>query len=440
MRSLFEAAPPPAMSVAELCRAIKGALEGLYDGPIRVIGEVSRFRTASSGHMYFDLKDERGLVSCVCWNDVACELVARESLTDGLAVEVTGRLSAYAPRSQYQFVVLDVVPVGFGELFRRFEMLKAKLKAEGLFAADRKRPIPSFIRRVAIVTSREAAVLQDFVTTSRRRGAHVEILLVHAPVQGEASARAIAAAIRRAARLAVDAIVVARGGGSIEDLWAFNTEIVARAIASSAVPVISAIGHETDFTIADFVADLRAPTPTAAAEMVAAERDLLLGRLDAARLRLRRALQRLAGASVERLGRMRADLHRTRTQFLGVPARRLDDAADGLRRLDPRRGLAETRARVFQWRRRLRLGVEGALSKSRSELDVVAARLSALGPRETLARGYAIVYDAGGRVVTDPAAVAIGETIDVELPRGGLLADVRKKKARHGSKDAEEEI
>jgi len=206
------------------------------------------------------------------------------------------------------------------------------------------------------------------------------------------------------------------------------------------VPVISAIGHATDFTIADFVADLRAPTPTAAAEMVAAERDLLLGRLDAARLRLRRALQRLAGASVERLGRMRADLHRTRTQFLGVPARRLDDAADGLRRLDPRRGLAETRARGFQWRRRLRPGVAGALSTSRSELDVVAARLSALGPRETLARGYAIVYDAGGRVVTDPAAVAIGETIDVELPRGGLLADVRKKKARHGSKDAEEEI
>jgi len=438
MQSLFEAAPPPAMTVSDLCRAIKRALDGLYDGPIRVIGEVSRFRTASSGHMYFDLKDERGLVSCVCWNDVACDIVARAALADGLAIEATGRLSAYPPRSQYQFVVLDVVPVGFGELFRRFELLKEKLKAEGLFAAGRKRPIPTFMRRVAIVTSREAAALQDFIATSRRRGAHVEITLVHAPVQGALAAPALARAIRQAGRLAVDAIVVARGGGSIEDLWAFNTEVVARAIAASTLPVISAVGHETDFTIADFVADLRVPTPTAAAELVAAERNLLIRRLDDARSRLRRSLDRLAAEAGDRLRRIRADLLRSQAQFLGVPARRLDDLADGLRRLDPRRTLSESHARTRHWRQRLRLAIAKLLASCRSDLDVVAARLAALSPRSTLARGYAIVYDGGGRVVTDSGSVRIGESISVELRRGGLAAEVRSKKARDGSRDVEE--
>jgi len=439
MQSLFAAAARPAMTVSDLCRSIKHALENLYDGPIRVIGEVSKFRVPSSGHMYFDLKDERGLIGCVCWNDVNCRLAARAALTDGLAVEVVGRLSAYVPRSQYQLVVEDVVPVGFGELFRRFELLKEKLKAEGLFERARKRPIPAFIRRVAIVTSREAAALADFVTTSRRRGAHVEITLVHAPVQGEASAPALALAIARAARLNVDAIVVARGGGSIEDLWAFNTEIVARAIAASVIPVISAVGHETDFTIADFVADLRAPTPTAAAELVAAERAALLERLDVAGVRLRRALQRHADLIEERLGRARSDLMRSRTQFMGIPMRKVDDVSAELARLDPRRLLAETGERVAEWRERLRLAVAAKVQASRSDFDVLAARMGALSPRGTLARGYAIAYDAAGRVLTDATRASLGETIDVELHRGALAALVREKKAAHGLREEDEE-
>ena len=218
--------------------------------------------------MYFSLKDREGLIDCICFESTASQLQTAFPLEEGLAVEVSGFLDIYPPKSAYQLRVTDIMPVGKGALHVAFERLKARLAEQGLFAQERKRPIPSFISAVAIVTSRDAAVLHDFVTTCRRRGAHVKIKLVPAPVQGAAAAPALARAIRAAGRLPVDVIVVARGGGSIEDLWAFNTEEVALAIAESPLPVISAVGHETDQTIADFVADLRAPTATAAAEFV----------------------------------------------------------------------------------------------------------------------------------------------------------------------------
>ena len=427
-RSLFEGAAQTTLTVGELCQIIKRSLENLYPGPIRVVGEVSKFYVASSGHMYFDLKDHNALVSCVCWRTAVELLAVKPPMPDGFAVEVVGRLSTYAPRSQYQLIVEDIVPVGFGELYRRFEQLKTKLAAEGLFDAERKRAIPSFIRRVALVTSREAAALGDFVTTARRRGAHVAITLVHSPVQGAVAAGALARAIRFAGSLDVDVVVVARGGGSIEDLWAFNTELVARAIARCAKPVITAIGHETDFTIADFVADRRAATPTAAAEIVAAERLELLDRLQRARHRLRRGLQRLAEQAAERFERIRREWFRTREAIVDVRLRRVDELSADLVRFDPRRTVRELERRLADWRHRLRLAAVGAQERRHKMLEVLAASIAALGPESTLSRGYAIVYNAGGKVVTDSGQVAIGEPVDIRLRRGGVGAVVREKR------------
>ncbi|MFI5388312.1 MAG: exodeoxyribonuclease VII large subunit, partial [Candidatus Eremiobacterales bacterium] len=284
MRSLFEAPP---VGVGELCRQIKRALEGAFPQRVRVVGEISGCNVnRASGHAYFTLKDAQASIACVCLGDRLSQIDVALPLPDGLQVEIRGRVATYIPQSKYQISVDDIVPVGRGELHRRFEQLKQQLSREGLFARERKRPLPEFVRRVAIVTSREGAALADFLTTCRRRGAHIEVLVVHTPVQGEASATRVAMAIRRASTLPVDVVVVARGGGSLEDLWAFNTEVVAREIAACARPVISAVGHETDVTIADFVADVRAATPTAAAELVSPDRARLLKSLAASETRL----------------------------------------------------------------------------------------------------------------------------------------------------------
>lgn len=420
--------PQKTFSVGELCLIIRRTLEQIYDRPIRVVGEVTGYSLGPSGHIHFGLKDARGFVRCICYQDGVPNLSITLPLPEGLAVEVLGRVSTYVPRSQYQLTVDDIVAVGYGELHRQFELLKEKLRAEGLFDAERKRPVPSFVRRVALVTSREAAALSDFVTTAQRRGAHVEILLVHSSVQGVQAAGELARAIRFAGTLNVDVIVVARGGGSLEDLWAFNTEIVARAIAYSTKPVISAVGHESDFTIADFVADERAATPTAAAELVAAERLALLARLKLAATRLRRGLQRLALQAGERLERARIDLVRSRERCVDVPLRRIDELSAELARLDPRRGLRELERRVAEWRFRLNRAALGELERGRQRFDVLAARVAALSPHNTLARGYAIVYDAGGCVITDSAAVKVGTSIDIQLRRGRLGATVRDKR------------
>jgi exodeoxyribonuclease VII large subunit len=457
MRSLFDA---PAMSVGELCRRIRSALRSGFPSSVRVLGEVSESRTIG-GNTYFTLKDREGLIACFCPGDAATRIAATCALQDGISVEVTGTVGVYERQSKYQLRVMDITPVGRGALYLAFEQMKATLEAEGLFAASRKRPIPHFIRDVAIVTSRDGAALHDFVTTCRRRGAHVRIRLQHAPVSGAAAAPDLARAILAAGRLPVDVVVVARGGGSPEDLWAFNTEQVARAIAACAKPVISAVGHETDFTITDFVADMRVPTPTAAAELVAQERDALLARIATAEVRLKRALSRWIVAPRSRLVRAATDMRRAAADVLVARAQRLDDCTAQLRRADPRRRIVLWRSRAIAASLRLRVvgprvlaqtsrqaaalvsqlsaAFAGSAQRRMRALDLASAKLQALGPRRTLERGYAIAYDARGVVLTDSSGVRIGEKIGVELKTGRLGATVDEKKDDHGENGREED-
>ncbi|HEY7979893.1 MAG TPA: exodeoxyribonuclease VII large subunit [Candidatus Eremiobacteraceae bacterium] len=438
--------PAPALTVGELCRAVRGALESAFPDRVRVTGEISKCSVAPSGHAYFSLKDKEGLVACVVWRSTVARLDVAFPLADGAAVEVSGRLNIYKERSQFQLTVDDVVPQGRGAMHRLYELLKEKLRREGLFDEARKRPIPEFVSKVAIVTSRGSAALQDFITTCRRRGGHVAITVVHAPVQGESAVPELAIAIARAGRLPVDVVVVARGGGSIEDLWAFNAEVVARAIVACARPVISAIGHETDFTIADFVADKRAATPTAAAELVTADRFGLLRRIAQLDARLGRSFARAVAHARFRWGQALDALVRAPDTFIGAAAQTVDDLAAGVRRGDPRRRLAEGRRRIADALFRARaLGpraIEQARSRSgtahekltgsfnrvvtarRNAFDINNARLVTLGPRATLARGYAIVHDARDRVISDAAVTSAGERIGVTLRRGGLTATV----------------
>ena len=445
--------PTPALTVGELCRAVRGALESAFPDRVRVTGEISKCSVAPSGHAYFNLKDKEGLVACVVWRSTVMRLDVAFPLADGAAVEVSGRLNIYKERSQFQLTVDDVVPQGRGALHRLFELLKEKLRREGLFDEERKRPIPDFVSEVAIVTSRSAAALQDFITTCRRRGGHVAITVVHAPVQGESAAPELAIAIARAGRLPVDVVVVARGGGSIEDLWAFNSEAVARAIAACGRPVISAIGHETDFTIADFVADKRAATPTAAAELVTADRAGLLRRIAQLEIRLGRSLARAVTNARVRFSRAHEELTRAPEAFIGAAAQTVDDLAAGVRRGDPRRRLADghrritdalarartagpraierARSRSGDAHDRLTAGFERVVTARRNAFDINNARLVTLGPRATLARGYAIVYDARERVLSDAAATAAGEQIAVTLRRGGLTATVVTTEETH---------
>ncbi len=458
MRSLFEA---PAITVGELCRRIKHAIDAAFVERVRVSGEISKCTVATSGHVYFALKDNDGLINCVCFRGTATLLDLRFPLDDGVAVEVTGRVSTYNARGQFQLIVDDVVPVGRGELFRRFELLKERLKREGLFDEARKRPIPEFVQRVAIVTSRDAAALQDFLTTCRRRGAHVSVVVVHTAVQGEGAARGIAAAIRFAGSLPVDVVVVARGGGSIEDLWAFNTEAVARAIARCAKPVISAVGHETDVTIADFVADRRAATPTAAAELVSPDRRKLLEQLEDWERRLERSIIRIAVFTRSRFERASGDLVDAAQTMLGVQSQQLDDIDVRLRAIDPRRRTVDLRRRIAAaWQRltvmsarsllgaferirdaeeRHRLALAKTIVARRNELDVADAKLATLGPSATLRRGYAIVFDARGAALTDSTRTRAGESLNIELRRGRVSASVTATEDRHGEDRYEEE-
>lgn len=446
MRSLFEA---PAISVGELCRRIRIALRQRFPSPVRVVGEISKC-TRNDGHFFFALKDAEGLIQCVLFRDDAVKLGMQAPLIDGLAVEVAGLVDVYKPRSAYQIVVQDIVPVGRGALYVEFERLKERLRNEGLFEEDRKRPIPSFISEVAIVTSKATAALQDFLTVSRRRGAYVRITVVPAPVQGAAAAPALARAIRRAGRLPVDVVVVARGGGSPEDLWAFNTEVVARAIVACEKPVLTAIGHQTDVTIADFVADRSVPTPTAAAELVAKERAALLERIALSEQRMQRSLLRVLDATRAHFDRASRGVQRAGRRVYELRAQRFNELEAQLRRCDPRRQLDAWRGRTHQAVLRLPVVFNRLLSSAsrkneqitlqlhdcarrlmserQRELELIDAKLQTLGPRQTLRRGYAIAYDAKGSILTDASSTRVGERIGVELHNGWLGAQVQEKR------------
>jgi exodeoxyribonuclease VII large subunit len=428
-------------TVSELTRAVKDTLEGRFGG-LWVEGEISNLRVHTSGHVYFTLKDEEAQVRAVLFRSRGRRL--RFEPADGLHILAFGRLDVYAVRGEYQLVCEVLEPKGLGALQLAFEQLKARLAAEGLFAAGRKRPLPALPRRVGLVTSPTGAAVRDFLRVVTRRFAGLQVLVCPVRVQGDTASGEIVEALSLLNRLGgLDVIVLARGGGSLEDLWAFNEEPVARAIAASKIPVISAVGHETDVTIADFVADLRAPTPSAAAELVVREKTELVRHLTTLRARLGQAMGRRTGRHVDRL----ADFRRRRVLTdPGRPlrdwARRLDDLGTRLHRammrhdararerlaraaraLRPALVGAPVRHRVELVRQlggRLARGIRGETSRRRRAVEGLAAQLDGLSPLACLARGYAIAALPSGEVLTRADRVRAGERIGVRLREGSL--------------------
>ena len=438
------ASPPPVnnsiLSVSGLNRLVRQCLESTF--PLTWVGgEISNLTYAASGHVYFSLKDAGAQVRCVMWRSRAQLLGWR--LENGQHVEARTLVSFYEPRGEFQLNVEAIRRAGQGDLYERFLRLKAQLETEGLFAAAGKRPLPAFPRRIAIVTSLQAAALRDVLSTLHRRAPHIAISLFPTPVQGEGAGLRIAEAIAAASAADDDLILLCRGGGSIEDLWAFNEECVARAIRASRIPVIAGIGHETDFTIADFAADLRAPTPTAAAEMAAPERGAMLAGLDVLHSQLQRRLERslserqqrldwLANRLLhpaERLTQRRQQLESLTRRLRLASTRRTDNShlllLTASRRLEAVRPRpARLAEHLTQHGRHLARQMAWQLSRQQMKLNALANGLKQLDPHAVLNRGYALVTGADGRAVRNAAALTPGNTLKLDFARGSAQATV----------------
>jgi exodeoxyribonuclease VII large subunit len=438
--------------VHELVGQIRDFVEQRY-GDIWVEGEISNFRPAPSGHIYFTLKDADAQLPVVLFRRQA--LLLRFRPEDGLHVLVRGRVSIYDQRGQMQLVAETMEPVGAGSLQLAFEQLKERLKSEGLFDAARKRPLPPFPRTVGVVTSPTGAVIRDFLNIVSRRHSGLNVLLCAASVQGESAAAEIVSAIEslNASGMA-DVIVVARGGGSLEDLAAFNSERVARAIATSKLPVVSAVGHETDFTIADFVADLRAPTPSAAAELIteaqhriAEHLARLNARLDrAAHFQLLQARQQFTSIPVGRAeSRVITTLHRLEQRLDDVNLRmeanlnwqirerhrHVAELSATVLRHDPRQNLAHARQHLAAGTTRMAHAMQRTLHEQRARLNSLHARLHSLSPLAVLERGYALVLDAQGTLVRSIGQVHAGDTFTTRLSDGAFTSRVENAASTH---------
>ncbi len=441
--------------VRELVGHVRELVEQQY-GDAWVEGEISNFRPAPSGHVYFTLKDADAQLPVVLFRRQAMLLRFRPE--DGLHVLVRGRVSVYEQRGQMQLVAETMEPVGAGSLQLAFEQLKARLKAEGLFDLERKRPLPGFPRTVGIVTSPTGSVIRDFLNIVARRHSGLSVLICPVSVQGDSAPAEIEAAIAELNSSGlVDVIVLARGGGSLEDLAAFNSERVARAIASSRLPIVSAVGHETDFTIADFVADLRAPTPSAAAELITEAQHKIAEHLAtqshrlerAARFQLLLARQRLTRVPVSRAeGRVSALLNRQQ-QRLDDLGFRMEAAVSGqirrhqfeaaelaaaVLRHDPRQRLAEARESLAACRTRIDRSLERTLHRSVARLSALDARLHSLSPLAVLDRGYALVLDAKGTLVRTMAQLARGDTVTTRISDGTFISRVESAASNKSTK------
>ncbi|MBM3783549.1 MAG: exodeoxyribonuclease VII large subunit [Acidobacteria bacterium] len=432
-------------SVSELTAEIGELLGDAYSN-IWVSGEVSGLKTAASGHAYFTLKDDKASLRCACWK--GAYRLLRFKPKDGMEVLARGRIEVYEPRGEYQLIVDALEPLGAGALQLAFEQLKKKLADEGLFAEERKRPIPKLPKRIGVVTSPTGAVIRDILHVIERRFPGLHIRLYPALVQGAGAVEQVTAGIRYFSENPwADVVILARGGGSIEDLWTFNEEAVARAIAGSAVPVLSAIGHETDFTIADFVSDLRAPTPSAAAEIVTSSRELLLEQISiakyrmtqATRFRLNAVARKLDGLSTSRAqmtierrlfrAEQRLDdldqqaresiLHRLRAE-----RERLSALTQGVERRDLRLRLAAAQHRNDALWRRMETLIQNRLRADRTAAELAGARLNSLNPLQILARGFAVVTNPAGEIVRLRSQAAIGSTLRIRLADGELGATV----------------
>ncbi len=396
---------PAPYSVSALTRHIRELIEGdpaLAD--IWVVGEVSNVSTPRSGHMYFTLKDAGATLRCVMWKPQVQRLRFPPRLGD--AVEAHGRIGVFESGGQYQLYADNLRPAGQGALYQEFLRLKAKLESEGLFDPGRKRPLPAWPSTIGIATSPTGAALQDVLNTLRRRYPLVDVVLAPTPVQGLDAPPAITTALQSLEELKPDLILLVRGGGSLEDLWAFNDEGVVRAVAACSVPVITGVGHETDFTLADFASDLRAPTPTAAAEMATPDRNELRQTLD----ERGQALERAAG-------------NRLQTRQWA-----LRELQSGLLRQSPRERLRRERQRTAEQSRRLNTSIQHRIRLQREQTGAFRARLGALNPLAILQRGYAVVSDRQGRIIRSVAGVQKDDPIQARLHEGTLEAIVRSKK------------
>jgi exodeoxyribonuclease VII large subunit len=428
------------MSVSELNRAVRGELEARFP-LLWVAGEISSLTRAASGHLYFTLKDNSAQVRCAIWRAKA-QLLGF-SPENGQKVEACALVTLYEARGDYQLNVETLRLAGQGRLFERFLELKAKLEAEGLFKPELKRPLPVFVRRIAIVTSPQAAALQDVLATFARRAPHVVLTLFPTPVQGEGAGRRIAEALAAASASENEAILLCRGGGSMEDLWAFNEEVVARAIRAARLPVVSGVGHETDFTIADFAADLRAPTPTAAAEQICPDRQVWMSRLASLHRRMvlnwdnrwaqwSQRLDHLAARlpsparqmamRQECLARLAERLQRAGTHVPGRARIMLQQTC--LRLSQQRPDLATRRDMVDRLALRLRHAFARAAALRHNRLEVAAQGLRQLDPQAVLARGYAIAFDADGKAVRDAAQLKAADTLQLRFAKGEAQAEV----------------
>ena len=442
--------------VSEITQRIKDHLESAFGG-FWVEGEISNLRIPGSGHAYFTLKDEGAQIRAALFRNRARRI--RFELTDGMHVLAFGGVEVYSPKGEYQLVVELIEPQGVGALQLRFEQLKRKLEEEGLFDAARKRPIPLFPRRIGVVTSPTGAVIRDILHVLGRRFANVHVLIYPARVQGEEAPGEIVRAIRDLGELGgLDVLILARGGGSLEDLSPFNEEEVARAIVASKIPVISAVGHETDFTIADFVADLRAPTPSAAAELVVQEKEAVVRQLQSLQARLFRGIRQRVARMEERvsdLGRRRVLTDPTRP--LRDSARRLDDLTlrlfSGLR-LSHERSRYRTVAAINSLRMksplakitncvnelryldgRLRAATARAVETRRLALGAAVGQLESLSPLGVLGRGYSLCRLPSGLIVRNAGDVGVGTAVEVMLHKGSLDCRVEKRTFEHPALD-----
>ncbi len=395
---------PTVLTVSELTDQIKETLEDGFPA-VWVAGELSNLARPQSGHVYLTLKDDRAQMRAVMWRSAAARI--RFDLEDGLEVVCRGSIDVYAPRGSYQLVIRQIEPKGIGSLQLALKQLQARLGAEGLFEEQHKKPLPRYPRRVAFVTSPTGAAVRDFLEVVQRRWRDLDVLVLPARVQGDGAAEEVAAGIRTANRLAdrPDVLVVGRGGGSLEDLWCFNEEVVVRAIFASEIPVVSAVGHEIDVTLSDFVADRRALTPSEAAELVVPDREELLGRLDVDRRRLAAALKARLKQARSRLDAMAAG------RVFRRPLERVHDLA----------------RRVDELQLRAARAMRNCVVRARDRLAGLSGKLESLSPLAVLRRGYSLTQCTDdGQLITDPDDVSTGQQITTRLAHGGLVSRVEQ--------------
>ena len=404
---------PAALSVSELNALAKNLLEEHLFG-LWVAGEVSNLTRAASGHYYFSLKDSRAQVRCALFKGTAAKLAA--PLKEGDHIELSGRISIYEARGEFQITVNEVRLKGLGQLYEAYEKLKAKLQAEGVFAPERKKPLPEHPRAIGIVTSLAAAALRDVVSTLKRRAPEIPIIVYPTPVQGAGSEKQIAQAIATAAaRHETDVLIVCRGGGSIEDLWAFNEEPVVRAIEACTIPIVSGVGHETDFTLADFAADMRAPTPTAAAELVSPNRAELLRKLALAQTQLRHPQQKLDEQKTH-LAALQQNLRFAMQNQHRFSAQKLVQQQQKLAHLRPDTAAVGRDLAAFQTA--LQQNWQTLFNLRRQGLEKQAALLEAVSPQHILARGFSVVKNSRGQVIRNADSLKQGQKLHIVFAEG----------------------